>query len=429
MNVLILGSGGREHALAWKLRQSTRLDELFIAPGNSGTASCGTNVDLSASKHQMIKDFCIDHKIDMLVVGPEAPLADGIHDTFKADSTTSHITVIGPEKDGATLESSKEFAKDFMSRHKIPTAGYQTFDKDSISQAKEFLQTMKAPFVLKADGLAAGKGVLICKDISEAEMELDHMLIDSKFGAAGDKVVIEEFLEGIEISVFVITDGKSYKILPSAKDYKRIGEGDTGKNTGGMGSVSPVPFADEIFMNRVEERIIKPTVDGLIEENIPYQGFIFFGLMNMGGDPYVIEYNVRMGDPEAESVIPRIKSDLLEAFVAIGDGTLEEVQFEVDDRYCVAVMLVSGGYPDQYEKGKLIGNIEKTEGSIIFHAGTGTDAQTGDVLTNGGRVIAVSSMANNLQAALDQSFRNAALIDFDKKYFRTDLGKDLLKFI
>jgi len=429
MNVLILGSGGREHALAWKLNQSPKLDELFIAPGNAGTTSCGTNVDLSADDHPKVKDFCISHKIEILVVGPEAPLADGIHDAFIADPDTSHITVIGPKKAGATLESSKEFAKDFMSRHNIPTAAYKTFDRGSISEAKAFLQTLKAPYVLKADGLAAGKGVLICKNINEAEKELDKMLLEAKFGSAGDKVVIEEFLEGIEISVFVLTDGKSYKILPSAKDYKRIGEGDTGKNTGGMGSVSPVPFADKLFMKKVEEQVIKPTIAGLIAENIPYHGFIFFGLMNMDGNPWVIEYNVRMGDPEAESVVPRIKSDLLEAFEAIGKGTLEDVQFEVDDRYCVAVMLVSGGYPDKYEKGKLIQNIEKTEGSIIFHAGTTTDAQNGDTLSNGGRVIAVSSYADNLKDALVQSFKNAALINFDKKYYRTDLGKDLYKYI
>lgn len=427
MNVLILGSGGREHALAWKLAQSTLLSELFIAPGNAGTESAGINVDISPGDFDAISRFCKERNINMVVVGPEAPLADGIHNYLKGKNTTG-LTVIGPPKEGALLESSKDFAKDFMARHGIPTGKHRTFHRSNIDEGIEYLKSQKPPYVLKADGLAAGKGVLICPAFEEASSELRKMIVNEKFGQAGKKVIIEEYLEGIEISVFVLTDGDHYKILPSAKDYKRIGEGDTGLNTGGMGSISPVPFADDNFMKKVEDRIIRPTVEGLKKDRIPYNGFIFFGLMNKNGDPYVIEYNVRMGDPEAESVIPRIKTDLLKAFIAISEKKLNDLSFELDQRYCSAIMLVSGGYPEKYEKGKVITGLNHITDSMVFHAGSKKDGETGRYLTSGGRVVAISSFGSTLQESLSRSYENARRVSFEKKYYRTDLGKDLFKY-
>jgi phosphoribosylamine---glycine ligase len=426
MNILILGSGGREHAFAWKLTQSPKLKALYIAPGNAGTAAYGTNIPVSVTDFEAIKKIAIDKAIDMVVVGPEDPLVKGIHDYFLADTTLKHIPVIGPQKDGAQLEGSKDFSKRFMQRHHIPTARYETFTAATLQQGLEFLTTLAAPYVLKADGLAAGKGVVIPDNLQDARQELTDMLTHAKFGEASTKVVIEEFLKGIELSVFVLTDGNSYKILPAAKDYKRIGDGDTGLNTGGMGAISPVPFADDNFIKKVEERVVLPTINGLKQEGINYKGFIFIGLMNCDGEPFVIEYNCRMGDPETEVVVPRIKSDLLELLEAVGSQTLHTQSFETDDRIATTVMLVSGGYPEEYEKGKVVTGLDKVKDSIAFHAGT---TQAGEqVLTNGGRVIAVTSFGHSIEEAANKSFAAAAAIQYDKKYFRSDVGKDLLKY-
>jgi phosphoribosylamine---glycine ligase len=429
MNVLIIGSGGREHALAWKLRQSPILTKLFIAPGNAGTAEIGINVNLSVSDFKGIRELVIGNKIGMVVVGPEVPLVEGIHDFFLSDPLLKEVNVIGPVKEAAMLEGSKDFAKEFLIRHKIPTARYQTFDRDQVKEALHFLEGMNSPFVIKADGLAAGKGVVICKTLKEAQDEVKAMLLYEKFGEASGKVIIEEFLSGIEMSAFVLTDGIHYLILPSAKDYKRIGEGDLGPNTGGMGSVSPVPFAGDVFMKKVEERIIAPTMKGLITDGIEYRGFVFFGLINVNGDPFVIEYNARMGDPEAESVIPRIKNDLLELFVAVGKQTLDQFKIETDPRYAATVMLVSRGYPGSYEKNKIITGFELVKDSIIFHAGTINSADESIVLTQGGRVLALTSFGNTMVEAFTKSYLNAELIEYENKAFRRDLGQDLLKYL
>ena len=422
MNILVIGSGGREHALGWKIKQSKKTGKLFFAPGNAGTEELGENLHVGVSDFENLKKAVFENQIEMVVVGPEIPLAEGIGDFFAEDTELQHVKLVGPKKDGALLEGSKDFAKDFMMRHNIPTAKYLTVSYNSIDEGIKFLKSMKAPYVLKADGLAAGKGVLILDSLSEAEKMLKEML-EGKFGEASSKVVIEEFLSGVEVSVFVITDGKDYKILPEAKDYKRIGEGDTGLNTGGMGAISPVPFADSVFMQKVEERIIKPTISGLRLEKIDYNGFIFFGLIEVGGDPFVIEYNVRLGDPETEAVMLRIKSDFVELLEGAATGTLGAKQIEIDDQSAATVMLVSGGYPGSYEKGKEITGLGLVANSIVFHAGT--KAEGDKVLTNGGRVLAVSSMGSNRIEALVNSYRNAEVIQFDKKYYRKDLGFDL----
>jgi len=426
MNILLIGAGGREHAIAWKLAQSKKLNKLFTAPGNAGTSQSGTNIQLDIGNYTAVKEFIIAQGINMVIVGPEAPLVDGFHDHFLNDPQLKDIPVIGPVKAGAMLEGSKDFANQFMTKYNIPTAKYKTFDIDSLAEAYAYLEASKSPFVLKADGLAAGKGVLILDDLENAKLEIKEMIQDQKFGDASSKVVIEEFLDGIELSVFVLTDGNDYKILPSAKDYKRIGEGDTGLNTGGMGSISPVPFANTEFMDKVEQQIIKPTIEGLKLEKIPYKGFIFFGLIKVGDEPYVIEYNVRMGDPEAESVIPRIKSDLLDLFIGVAEGNIANCALEIDPRYTAAVFLVSGGYPGNYTKNKVISGIGDVHNSILFHAGTRQDNALNQVLTHGGRVLAICSFGDTMEQALQQSYKNAEKIDFEGKYFRKDLGKDII---
>ncbi|MDY2586471.1 phosphoribosylamine--glycine ligase [Winogradskyella aquimaris] len=423
MNILVLGSGGREHTFAWKIAQSSHCENLFVAPGNSGTQSIATNLDISVTDFEAIKNAVIQNNIELVVVGPEDPLVKGIHDYFLNHENLKNVAVIGPQRAAAELEGSKEFAKEFMSRHNIPTAAYQSFTKDNLEQGYRFLESLKAPYVLKADGLAAGKGVLILNDLEEAKAELKNMLIESKFGEASSKVVIEEFLEGIELSCFVLTDGNDYKILPTAKDYKRIGEGDTGLNTGGMGAVSPVPFATDEFLSKIENQIVKPTIEGLKKDNLPYVGFIFIGLIKVGDDPKVIEYNVRMGDPETEVVLPRLKTDLVEIFKAMSNSTLSQVAIDIDERAATTIMLVSGGYPEAYEKGKEITGLEAIEDSIVFHAGA--KEVDGKVVTSGGRVMAVTSYGVTYNEAIKKSYQNIAKLDFDKMYYRKDIGFDL----
>tara|TARA_B100000965_G_scaffold404778_1_gene436565 strand:+ start:106 stop:1377 length:1272 start_codon:yes stop_codon:yes gene_type:complete len=423
MNVLILGSGGREHALAWKVSQSSSCNKLFIAPGNAGTTKVGQNVNINVTDFNKIKEFVIVEKIEMVIVGPEDPLVLGIFDFFQSDEEIRHVSVIGPSRQGALLEGSKDFAKEFMIKNNIPTAKHQTFTKENIKEGYAFLESMSAPYVLKADGLAAGKGVLIINDIVTAKSELKSMLFNQKFGDASSKVVIEEFLDGIELSVFVITNGDSYKVLPTAKDYKRIGEGDTGLNTGGMGAISPVPFVDRFFMEKIEQEIIKPTIEGLKKENISYQGFLFIGLIKVGSEPKVIEYNVRMGDPETEVVIPRIKSDFLNLLKGIKDGTFSEKDLEITEDFATTVMLVSKGYPQQYEKGFEINNLQECNENIVFHAGTIMENES--IKTNGGRVLAVTSFGKDLQDAIRKSYIGAEKISFNGKNYRKDIGFDL----
>ena len=423
MNILILGSGGREHTFAWKIAQSPNCNKLFVAPGNSGTAAIATNLDLGVSDFNAIKKAVLENAIDMVVVGPEDPLVKGVHDFFLNDQELKDVVVIGPEAKAAQLEGSKEFAKEFMSRHNIPTAAYNSFTKETVSEGHAFLETLDPPYVLKADGLAAGKGVLIINNIEEAKAELSEMLIDAKFGNASSKVVIEEFLDGIELSCFVLTDGRHYKVLPMAKDYKRIGEGDTGLNTGGMGAISPVPFVDEVFMKKIENRIVKPTIDGLQKDQLPYKGFVFIGLIKVGNDPFVIEYNVRMGDPETEVVLPRLKTDLVELLAACGKGELDKVQLDIDQQAAVTVMLVSGGYPEAYDKGKEITGLNSVSDSLLFHAGAKNEDNR--IVTSGGRVMAVTSYGKDFKQALKKSYQNIERLHFDKMYYRKDLGFDL----
>lgn len=424
MNVLVLGSGGREHALSWKISQDNLCESLYIAPGNAGTGSIGTNVDLSPEDFDAVADFIREKEIGMVVVGPEAPLVKGIRNYLEGQEDLSELLIIGPGKAGAVLEGSKDFAKEFMQKHNIPTAAYKTFNSDQVDEAKKYLECISAPYVLKADGLAAGKGVLILDSLEEAKTEIENMLANAKFGEASSKVVIEEFLDGIELSVFALTDGSDYALLPNAKDYKRIGEGDTGLNTGGMGAVSPVPFADNSFMKKIEDRVVKPTVDGLKADGIPYVGFIFFGLIKVQDEPYVIEYNVRMGDPETEVVMPRIKSPFLELLIKAGKGELGDASVELDSKFATTVMMVSGGYPESYEKGKKIDGLGEVEDAVIFHAGTKSFGEK--VLTSGGRVLAATGMGATMKEALDKSYRAVDQIRFEKSYVRRDIGKDLI---
>jgi phosphoribosylamine--glycine ligase len=423
MTILLLGSGGREHAFAWKMVQSPLCERLFVAPGNAGTAAIATNLAMSPTDFEAIKAFAIQENVGMVVVGPEDPLVKGIYDFFLNDPALCHIPVIGPSKIGAQLEGSKEFAKEFLIKHNIPTAAYDSFTAETVEQGCEFLETLQPPYVLKADGLAAGKGVLIIQDLAEAKDELRNMLVHQKFGVASSKVVIEEFLDGIELSCFVLTDGKSYKILPTAKDYKRIGEGDTGLNTGGMGAISPVPYVDAVLMEKIETRIVKPTIDGFQKDGIAYKGFVFIGLINVNNEPIVIEYNVRMGDPETEVVIPRLQTDLVELFLAVANEKLDEINLEIDPRSATTVMLVSGGYPEDFEKGKVITGLENVKDSIVFHAGTKLDQ--GAIVSNGGRVLAITSYGNDFQEAIKKSYQNIDKLHFDKMYFRKDIGNDL----
>ena len=423
MNILILGSGGREHTIAWKLAQSKKCRNLYVAPGNSGTATIATNVPVGVTDFQAIKEVVLNNHITMVIVGPEDPLVLGIHDFFLEDEALKNVAVIGPQKAAAELEGSKEFAKEFLFRHKIPTAAYQSFNASTVEEGYAFLETLNPPYVLKADGLAAGKGVVILEDINEAKAELKAMLVDAKFGDASTKVVIEEFLDGIELSCFVLTDGKNYKILPTAKDYKRIGEGDTGLNTGGMGAISPVPFADDVFMSKIKERVVIPTINGFQKDNLPYKGFVFIGLIKVGDDPFVIEYNVRLGDPETEVVLPRLKNDLVEVFQAVANQNLDKINIEIDERAATTVMLVSGGYPEAYEKGKEISGIENIEGSIAFHAGA--QLKDNKVVTSGGRVMAITSYGETYQEAIKKSYQNIEKLHFDKMNYRKDIGFDL----
>ena len=426
MNVLIIGSGGREHAFAWKLAQSKQLQNLYIAPGNAGTAQCGTNVTIAVNDFEAIKNLVWEKDINLVLIGPEDPLVLGIHDFFLQDDVLKDIPVIGPKKDGAQLEGSKDFSKQFMLKHGVPTAKYKSFTKDNISEASDFIDSLEAPYVLKADGLAAGKGVLILDDKAEAKSELTNMIVNAKFGNAGNTVVIEEFLKGIELSVFVLTDGKSYKILPAAKDYKRIGVGDKGLNTGGMGAVSPVPFADDAFIKKVEEKIVIPTINGLLKDGIDYRGFIFIGLMNCDGEPSVIEYNCRMGDPETEVVIPRIESDLLDLLEGVATQTLHQKQFSVTSDIATTVVLVSGGYPEDYEKDKIVTGIEHNTSSHIFHSGT--TVKNDQVVTNGGRVFAITSFGKTIEEAIAKSMKSAETVAYEGKYYRSDIGKDLMNW-